>query len=187
MTDKPMDVERTLRERVITWRGKAEAKLEDANRRGFELSRQFHEGMISAYNIVLTLVAEAVREALREPGAEAAPPTSAFAEFDKAVKYLREHGYGDWDGTANGQEITLTGCANMMREYLRAAEGESTERVKVLEEASRHFPFMGDFGNVTGCEECDWKPSKILQSRQQFIEHIRALATSQERSATEEK
>lgn len=27
----------------------------------------------------------------------------------------------NWDGTANGQEITLTGCANMMRQYKRDA------------------------------------------------------------------
>jgi DNA-directed RNA polymerase subunit RPC12/RpoP len=41
---------------------------------------------------------------------------------------------------------------------------------------AKHFPLIGDFGNVTGCEECDWKPTKILGSRTQFIGHIEALA-----------
>lgn len=56
-----------------------------------------------------------------------AQAASAYAEFDKAVKFLRENGYGDWDGTANGQEITLTGCANMMRIYLQAAQAAGRE------------------------------------------------------------
>src|ERR1700685_1103315 len=38
--------------------------------------------------------------------------------FAPAVKFIQNHGYADWDGSANGQSITLTGCANMMAELL---------------------------------------------------------------------
>ena len=46
---------------------------------------------------------------------------SAYAAFDAAVKFMQANGYSDWDGTADGSEITRTGCANMMARYLAAA------------------------------------------------------------------
>jgi hypothetical protein len=43
----------------------------------------------------------------------------AIVNFANAKKFIQEHGYQDWDGSANGQLITLTGCANMMAEFLK--------------------------------------------------------------------
>lgn len=68
------------------------------------------------------------------------------------------------------KEHRLIGCVTCIAAALKDAEREA------LKKASKHFPYIRDFGNVTGCEECDWKPAKSLQSRSQFIEHIRALA-----------
>jgi hypothetical protein len=43
-------------------------------------------------------------------------------EFAAAIRYLQEHGYSDWDGTVGGKQITLTGCANVMRQYLQDSQ-----------------------------------------------------------------
>ena len=47
--------------------------------------------------------------------------------FGPCVDFVKKHGYADWDGSANGQTITLTGCANMMAEMLRCRDEEASQ------------------------------------------------------------
>lgn len=58
-------------------------------------------------------------------GAEG-PPHNAqdYVErfFMPAVEFIQKNGYADWDGSANGQTITLTGCANMIADWKRATQ-----------------------------------------------------------------
>ena len=59
-----------------------------------------------------------LRAALDTPQEPTPALRDRFKEFDEAVKFVRANGYSDWNGTANRQEITLTGCANLVRKAL---------------------------------------------------------------------
>jgi hypothetical protein len=49
--------------------------------------------------------------------------------FVAATKFIQQRGYSDWDGSANGQTITLTGCANLLREYQESLEAKLTSKI----------------------------------------------------------
>lgn len=57
------------------------------------------------------------------------PPEQIGQAFLDAVAYIKAHGYPDWDGTANGQSVTLTACANLMCAV--------NERVRALQDTNR--------------------------------------------------
>ena len=57
------------------------------------------------------------------------PPKQIGQAFLDAVAYIKAHGYPDWDGTANGQSVTLTACANLMCAV--------NERVRALQDTNR--------------------------------------------------
>jgi hypothetical protein len=104
------------------------------------------------------LVASAIEKAVSK-----AQDDILAALADAVEELLPGMGLG-WDVSKNDESAV----AWLKRVVARAERN-------ALEESAKHFPVMGDFGNVVGCEECDWKPMKILQSRSQFIEHICAL------------
>ena len=59
------------------------------------------------------------------------PPEQIGQAFLDAVAYIKAHGYPDWDGTANGQSVTLTACANLMCAV--------NERVRALQDTNREL------------------------------------------------
>ena len=66
----------------------------------------------ATYSATLDRCADELAAALDTPQEPTPALRDRFKEFDEAVKFVRANGYSDWNGTANGQEITLTGCAN---------------------------------------------------------------------------
>ncbi len=71
-----------------------------------------------------------------QPGADAdvQVPACVMKDFKDAVTWMQQR-YPEWDGTANGKTITLTGCANLLSEYVReyaAQPGVSQEEYDSL-------------------------------------------------------
>jgi hypothetical protein len=159
MTDKPMDVKRTLLELETKWRESAREYERLAH-----VAKQRDPGQSEVTAGYLALMDErddcadelkAVREALREPGAEAAPPT--------CIKC----------GSGAFHQLEL--CNECFAEFIRperAAAGESTE-LRAMELAKDYYAEHQELS-------CDGDPCEKCQK-------FRALAASQERSATEEK
>ena len=93
--------------------------------------------------------------------------------FAPAVEFIKQHGYRDWDGSANGQTTTLTGCANMLAEAL--AVHDQKVRAETCEEiASQHSLYPGAITIMCSCGTAFNHIAFV--AAEEWKTHIRSLA-----------
>ena len=104
----------------------------------------------------------------------------AYVGFLDASKFIQEHGYKDWDGSASGQSITLTGCANMMKDYAADLRSKLSTAEWLYKELSS---LVVCANNTIGLEND--VPTKVINNLATPLEDAEAKLSTAEREQDE--